>query len=363
MNRVAASEADQLTVARALVGQETLAAAEGVVRRWRNMPAAARYKGKIGPTAMRLMQGTLAKGAVLQLARRGGWRTLRFLEEGAPVRGRMWERHRPGPIRFSAFAMLLVRWLTEAPIARTDCPILEAIPETPGDELLMYLAVDLCRKMDCGDTLAKQAAFRRSGLVWLGYPDVLAHHGVGVPEPRMFERLLEPDAVVLLEALTPDLTERWTQIEMKKRGVVSAQEMIRLGGTQAAVAHGFLSALDKYHRRDLAQCLLRAAARVLEKSETAADWVGRLEAKGRIADRARARSAAAAFLKSLELPARWAEEARAVRFFDDEYDSVQLYLALYDELSDRSIVRARAIVRALEALDVGVEEQGTGEAS
>jgi hypothetical protein len=114
----------------------------------------------------------------------------------------MWERHRPKSIHFSAFSMHLIRWLTEAPIARTDCPILQAIAETPGDELMMYLAVDLCRKMDCGDTLAKQAAFRRSGLVWLAFPDVLAHHGVGVPEPQMFDRLLDPDTVVLLEALT-----------------------------------------------------------------------------------------------------------------------------------------------------------------
>jgi hypothetical protein len=192
VNRVAASEADQLTVARALVGQETLAAAEGIIRRWRTMPSAARYKGRIGPTSMGLMKSTLAKGAVLQLARRGGWRSMRFLDNGKVVRGRMWERRAPGAIRFSGFSMHLIRWLTEAPIARTDCPILDPVPEMPGDELLMYLAVDLCRKIDCGDTLAKQAAFRRSGLVWIAFPDVLAHHGIGVPEPRMFDRMLAP---------------------------------------------------------------------------------------------------------------------------------------------------------------------------
>jgi hypothetical protein len=350
MNRVAASEADQLTVARALVGQETQAAAEGVIRRWRNMPTAARYKGKIGPTAMQLLRTTLAKGAVLQLARRGGWRRMRFIESGKAVRGRMWERRRPQSIRFSSFSMHLIRWLTEAPIARTDCPILEPVHETFGDELLMFLAVDLCRKMDCGDTLAKQAAFRRSGLVWLGFPDVLAHHGVGVPEPRMFERLLEPDAVALLEALTPDLAERWAQIELKKRSIVGGQEMIRLGGTQAAVLHGFLAAIDKLHRRDLAQWMMIAGRRVLEKSEDPNDWVARLESKGRLADRGRARSAAGAFLRSFEVIVRWAEEARTVRFFDEEYESAQLYLTLYQELSDRTMQRAQKIVRELEAL-------------
>jgi hypothetical protein len=361
MNRVAQSEAEQLTVARALVGQETLAAAEGVIRRWRNMPTSARYKGKIGPTSMQLLRSTLAKGAVLQLARRGGWRSMRFVESGRVVRGRMWERHRPEAIRFSGFSMHLIRWLTEAPIARTDCPILEAVHETFGDELLMYLAIDLCRRMDCGDTLAKQAAFRRSGLVWLGFPDVLAHHGVGVPEPRMFERLLEPEGVVLLEALREIRRERWTQIELKKRTIVSGQEMIRLGGTQAAVAHGFLAAIDKRHRRDLAQCFLLAGARVLEKNDDPNDWVGRLESTGRVADRARARSAAGSFLKVLDALSRWGYESRSVRFFDEEYDAAQLYLSLYEELSDRAIQRAQRIVRDLEALDAGAEAPATGE--
>lgn len=363
MNRVAASEADQLTVARALVGQETLAAAEGVVRRWRNMPTAARYRNRIGPTAMRLLETTLAKGAILQLARRGGWRAMRFIAEEGVRSGRMWERHPPQALHFSRFSIHLLRWLTEAPIARTDCPVLEALPETPADELLMYLAVDLCRKMDCGDTLAKQAAFRQSGLVWLGFPDVLAHHGVGPPEPEMFGRLLDPPAVVVMEALTPDLAERWMQIELKKRTIVAGQEMIRLGATQSAVAQSYLAAIDRRGRRDLAQCFIEAGAGSLEKGLDPETFVGRLEQRGRIADRAQARSAAAAFLKILEHLGRWAEEARSVRFFDEEYDAAQLYLTLFEPLGDRGVRRAADLVKSLEALDATAAATTTGEST
>jgi hypothetical protein len=356
VNRVAASEADQLTVARALVGQETLAAAEGVVRRWRNMPAAERYKGKIGPTAMGLMKSTLAKGTVLELARRGGWRSMRFAKDGRVTAGRVWDRHPPIALRFSTFSMKLIRWLTEAPIARTDCPILEDVHETPADELLMYLAVDLTRKMDCGETLARQAAFRRSGLVWLAFPDVLAHHGVGVPEPKMFDALLEPQALVILEALAPDIAKRWTEIELRKRTVVGGQEMIRLGGTQAAVAHGYLGALDRKKRRDLAQPLIEAGIAVLGKVGGGDHLAGRLEQRGRIADRARARSAAASFLRTLAHLGRWAEEARGVRFFDDDYEAAQLYLTLFEPLGDRGLLRANEIIRELEALDAAAAE-------
>jgi hypothetical protein len=137
--------------------------------------------------------------------------------------------------------------------------------------------------------------------------------------------------------------------------------MIRLGGTQAAVALGFLNAINRKHRRDLAQCLLIAGTRVLEKNDSPTDWVGRLESKGRVADRARARSAAASFLKVLDMFHRWAEESRGVRFFDEEYEASQLYLALYEELSDRAVHRSRDIVRELEALDAGAEPQTTGE--
>lgn len=363
MNRVAASEADQLTVARALVGQETLAAAEGVVRRWRNMPTAARYRNKIGPTAMKLLRDTLAKGAILQLARRGGWRTMRFVAGDRVRSGRMWERHPPQALRFSRFSIHLLRWLTESPIARSDCPNLEALPETPADELLMYLAVDLCRRMDCAETLARQPAFRQSGLVWLGAFDLLALNGVGMPEEEMFSRLLDRPAVVVLEALVPDLADGWLRAELKKRTIVAGQSMIRLGAAQEAVARAFLSVIDRRDRRDLAQCFIEAGARLLAKSPEAESFVGRLEQRGRIADRARARSAAAAFLKVLERLGGWAEEARSVRFFDEEYDAAQLYLSLFEPLGDRGVRQARDLVRALEALDATAAATTTGESS
>ena len=68
IKRVAASEYDILTITRGLVGQESLAALDGLLRRTRKIPP------KIGTTSMGILQDTLAKGVVRELARRGGWR-------------------------------------------------------------------------------------------------------------------------------------------------------------------------------------------------------------------------------------------------------------------------------------------------
>ena len=69
MTRVAASEYDLLTVARAVVGQGSPETVEPLLRRSREMPP------KVGPTAMALLRRTLSRGVVLSLA--SHWKAVR----------------------------------------------------------------------------------------------------------------------------------------------------------------------------------------------------------------------------------------------------------------------------------------------
>ena len=190
---MAASEADLLTIARALVGQigadvvspllwkhrepyqhdekgepksSGSEAKERPKRSRKKRPCAPRDK-KIGPTAMEVLKRTLALGVVLELCRRGGWKTRSHARSGDVVTGRFWQRMSQVPrIHFSTTTFELLHWLTCAPIAAADCPPLNTAPQSVGDELAALLTIDLLRRCGCAHGPAASPFFRRSALCW-----------------------------------------------------------------------------------------------------------------------------------------------------------------------------------------------------
>lgn len=346
MKKVAASEYDILTLTRGLVGQESLAALEGLLRRSRKLP------DKMGPTSMGILQDTLAKGVVLQLARRGGWRTDRYLKAGEVAEGRAWMRHTPPVFAFSEFSIKLIRWLASQPVGNSDCPALSVKPKTLADELLMYFTLDVTMQLRCDTGVVRQPAFRGSPLCWLGFPDRLARDELEVNvTPELFEPLLGGDGPLVVECLQQHLASRWAWIEWNKQTIRWNAAMTELGNGQEAVASAWLQATDAANRRDLCKFLINAATDVLRGHAPADRWVQNLEARGPLRERTGARHAAGAFLRMVRTLHGWAEESGSIRFFEDEYEAAQLYLTQWERLGDEGFVHAERIIRELEAID------------
>src|SRR3954463_2757214 len=102
----------------------------------------------LSATAVHLVQDSLAKGCVLYLVRSGGWKRDRFLRNGEPKFGRLWER---SPVEkltlaFSKHALDFLMWVTTHK-AREERPVWKADDKnlTVADRLLLFLAYEALR--------------------------------------------------------------------------------------------------------------------------------------------------------------------------------------------------------------------------
>src|SRR5262249_40895464 len=100
--------------------------------------------------AIALIQDTLARGIVAAGARGGGWRRERFLRNGQPRLGRLWERTPPRDLglSFGRCTLDFLMWLTA--VKPTDAKSAWQPPEQPaiGDLLLLTLAYDVLRNVN-----------------------------------------------------------------------------------------------------------------------------------------------------------------------------------------------------------------------
>jgi hypothetical protein len=310
---------------------------------------------RFGPTALGLLQQILARGVVLELCRRGGWRESEHLRDGQVRSGRLWERGELPALRFSRRSVELLRWLTAAPLsAGRECRALEVAGEpTVGDELLLYLVCDLAERCSCAAGVAGSPAFRRATLPWLGFTDVLARQA---PPPddavslRAFARWTSGDGALVLEALQEDLARRWLAMERRKREISGVATMINLGAAQEAVLAHLCAAADAQGRRDLLGFLHAAAARLVGHRPPAAEWIAGLAAQGTLQQRTTAYRAAGATLRSLDRLHTWVVEAQGVRFFEDEYGAAQLLLRQWEPLGLAGHDHARQVLAQLESL-------------
>jgi hypothetical protein len=359
MNRVAQSEFDLLTVAKALTGGVSAGAVEPLLRTPHTMAP------QLGPTSIGLLKQILGRGAILELGRRGGWRPcshLRSLEE-VPT-GRLWERHpQPVSVHFSALTMKLLQWLVASPLSvPSECKPLKGKKLTLGDQLALYLSCDLATRCELPPgPFADSPAFRHAPLCWLGFPELLGRKKPMPKDgpPAQAWEVLVTEGVVLLEALQQDLARRWVQIERGKRGVVKPQVMIAIGESQGAVLARMAELLEHHDRRDLMSFVVEAAGRVLRYRPEATWWIGGIAQVGTLSERQQAFRAAGALLEAVAIPGRWVEQAQGVRFFDDDYGASQLLLKQWEQLGPEGMAHAHQLVQRLQKLDAALGDQQT----
>jgi hypothetical protein len=338
MTQVSPTEHELLTLARAIVGLGQYAPVEDLLRDRHTLPE------RLSPGAMHVLRDTLSKGSVLALARCGGWRKRRYLHDGQERSGRLWERHPPPALHFSALSFRALRWLLEEPLVKHGCAALPGDePPTLADELFLYLCCRLVSGTTCAKAVGAQPAFRRSALCWLGFPDLL-----GAAPPTLTASAFAPllaNGGWLLDALREDLARRWRKLEESKRLLHEPEALVALGAAQEAVLSAFLDAVDAAGRRQLAGFLLEAGRPLLDPPATR--WVEGLSLSASLGLRAQAARAAGAYLRALGRLARWDAEHRAVRFFDDTYDAAQLLLSEWSPFGEAGFRRAADLEREL----------------
>jgi hypothetical protein len=296
MIRVSPAEHSLLTLARTVVGSGRHGPVEDLLRERHAVPE------RLGPNALRVLRDTLAKGVVLALVRRGGWRRQRHLHPGREASGRLWQRHPPPALRFSPLCVKTLQWLTAQPLDTPGCePLAAEGAPTLADELFLYLCCHLVAGTPYGSTVGAQAPFQRSALCWLGFPELL-----GTPPPDFGAARFAPllaERGLALEALQEDLAHRWLQLEQSKGRLAAPAALVALGTAQERVLSAFLDAVDAAERRDLAGFLLEAARPLVE--QPASRWVGRLSPEAPLRERSEATQAAGAFLRALGRLERW----------------------------------------------------------
>ena len=213
---------------------------------------------KLSPQAVDLVEDLLAKGIIHRLCLCGGWRESRSLQQGAVRKGRLWERHPELSLRYSKFTMELLCWLTERAIDQSKLKKLSTRPQTLGDQLVALFALDMAVALGAGQGLAADPALQGSALCWLAHPDAL---GAGSSiEVIQFETLLQDEGAIILEALGPNLRDRWLALERSKGTIHSLDRMSRIGDAQRRVLQDFLQQAAAAGREDLAFFVVQAAA-------------------------------------------------------------------------------------------------------
>lgn len=350
MQNVSAFEASFLRLLYYFLRREPIERALPLIEARLEMPSA------LGTGAQRLVREALAKGCTYLLAQRGGWRDEPYLRAMKKKTGRLWHRTPPEQLglTFSAQTLRFLFWITAArPTDKQPTWHPDHDQLTHGDLVFLFFAHEGLR--DTSDTLGtvnlrKREPFQRHALCWLAYPEDYTQ----VPDDvvPVLTPWVDPLGSCVLEALQPELTERWIHVESSKERIEQPATMRALGASQDRILDAFLSALEKANRRDLARFLLRAAHHLLGANAHSGMWTGALQMGGqRLADRAATYQAATSLLRHLDRLAGWTRWARGVWRFDEEFDAAQLWLEDWEHYQGDSLVpRAQTIIRNLDPM-------------
>jgi hypothetical protein len=307
-------------------------------------------------TAVELVEDTLAKGCADQLAHSGGWRHERYLRGGRVVEGRLWERTDPEALglTFSRHTLDFLIWVTAGNLddKKLGWWTTTGRKLTLGDQLLVYYAYGGLRQnaVLCHRDLGTKSLFSGNALCRLGYPADFAKAPADVE--FSFEAWMCEAGSCILEAIQGDLVKRWVEVDQKKGDDPSWARMQDQGRAQGQVLGAFLDAIDAAGRRDLARFLLAVLAQRLTEGATAERWLGGLKERGpTMAMRTETGRAALVVLRQLGRLRQWAQEARGVAFFEENYAASQLYKADWENGQGETLhARAEAILREVEPL-------------
>jgi hypothetical protein len=348
--RVDLREAEMLAVARALVTPDSYSSVSATL-------AGSLGVAVMGPSAMRVLESTLSKGVVKMLARLGGARPRVRPDLGSSKLARVFDV-RPAPkIAFGTYTFELVRWLTNAPLgARDNAPRFDAAPRTLGDEICAYLALGLVEGQRLERVVAASPGLH-TPLTWLAFARSLARHGnETATAPNLDSLVASEDARIVVECLAGDLARRWTASAVwDQEDVLQAEHAVRIGLLERAVLDGFLDAVERAGRWDLATFMIEAAARVLPSGakprDIAARAAPRVRAEGPLRARTEARQRAGALFHALGRLGKKRDELALVFFIDDGYDVAQATLSSWEMLDREGFTRAENVLSTLASLE------------
>ena len=239
--------------------------------------------------AVDLVKDTLAKACVLFLVKQGAWRNDKYLREGNPVQGRVWDRVPldERSLMFSRPVLEFLQWATAEKVNDTKAPW-DAAPKglTPADEFFFWLAFDATRAdPDLLNALRRKDAFRTNPLCWVTWPGDMIDGDDATPPD--FAPLFEGQRAVILECLQPHLTHRWVRSERMKGQIGDWKRMRQQGRAEFAALQAFLKAAHAAKRTDLARFVLKTNAALFTSELTPVFWTGGLQGSGppRLADR------------------------------------------------------------------------------
>ncbi len=247
MQVVSAFDFDLLSILHAIVGKTPAEQVMPILFRRQERPPC------LTDTTVRLVQRTLAQGAVLSLAREG-WRSERAVDGERVVSGRLWRRvppHRLG-LEFSSLSLDFLMALT-ADDAEDLKMRSEAAPKL-GDLWLIAIAADRFAQSGAVRRWVRKALFASNGFLCLLHPEWFAETRQR-PTPDFSPWLTSPGCFVL-EAWQQRLAKYWKQGEHAKSAIEDLEQMQRLGTAQKTILSGFLQAVAAAERRDLARFLL-----------------------------------------------------------------------------------------------------------
>lgn len=341
---LAASEAELVALVRALVRGQRAEVRARIGNERRALPP------KISTACAHMLRDALEK-VWPALWRRGGIAPLATLSRGEVRKGRVWERHAPSGLVFSGQTLCFLRWMQSNPLGWTNPPSnpLPAAVLTPGDQVVLYLALDATLGTTAHTTIAQQSFTRASPLAWLGFADSLAAAQPHSPRPTIdFAELCGGVGAIVVEALALELARRWRAGEHAKRRITSPDALLALGAAQDATLGGFMAACNAAQRRDLAAFIVDAAAPLLSRG--LAPIPAQLDPRTPLSARSAARLAAGALLRAVQAWSDWDRAHRGVRFIDDDYAAAQLLLARYDAIGAAGAARAQQWLADLTAL-------------
>jgi hypothetical protein len=298
--------------------------------------------------AVDLVKDTLAKACVLFLVKQGAWRNDKFLREGNPVQGRVWDR-----VPLDERSLVFLQWATAEKVNDTKTPW-DAAPKglTPADEFFFWLAFDATRAdPDLLAALRRKDAFRSNPLCWVTCPGDMIDGDDATPPD--FAPLFEGQRAVILECLQPHLTHRWVRSERMKGQIGDWKRMRQQGRAEFVALQAFLKAAHAAKRTDLARFVLKTNAALFTSELTPVFWTGGLQGSGppRLADRLDTQRAALAVPRQMEVLEVWQREALNVGYFDEGYQASQMWKADWEAANGtRTAARAHAAVEMLEPL-------------
>jgi len=313
----------------------------------------------LSAVAVELVKDSLAKGCVLYLVRAGAWKRDRFLRDGEPKFGRLWDRSRIERIalEFSPHVLEFLMWITAfKPKEERTVFSVEEGEQTAADRLFFFLAYEALRSDgELANRLRGFPAFGENALIWLAYPNDFVGEAFAVIP--LFDVWFSEPGSTILESLQPMLENRWLEIERSKGQVGDWTALGQQGQVQGRMLEVFTQAANNAGRRDLVRFLLSTMARVLATPDMAPTfWTGGLQGAGptRLADRLTTQRNALALLRNAERFRDWEGDARRSGYLDEDFAASKFWLSEWERFNFTTIAeRAAHVLNELEPLRIG----------